>query len=265
MPPEQDEVVVPQENEAAESAELEQVSDPEQEPEEKPEKPPKTFTEEDLNRKIQKRLERAQRSFERKMEAALEQDRAQRAQQSQSAMPQAAPKLEQFDNFDDYVAAKAEYVANQALEKRFAEQRQYQEQEQHQRYRSTVEQSWTQRVGQVRNEIDDFDDVIESAGVEITNVMSEALMDSDLGPKVAYYLAKHPEEAERIAEMTPSAVFRAIGKLEAKIEGDQLTKKKSGAPKPVSPVGSKAGVGTKDPGKMSDEEYAKWRKTARIK
>ena len=258
---EQQEVVAP---EAAEPAELAPEGQPESAPEAsaedaepKQEKPPKTFTEEELNRKIQKRLERATRSFERKLESALEAERQRNAPQPSKEASQ-APKLDQFDNFDDYVAAKAEFVANQTLEKRIAEVTRQQSEQQNTARRATVEHGWMQKVSQVRNEIDDFDDVVESAGVEISNVLGEALMESDVGPRLAYYLARHPDEAERINALPPSAVFRAVGRLEAKVEAEKLTTK-SNAPKPVSPVGAKSGVAAKDPDKMSVEEWTKWR------
>ena len=256
---EQQEVVQP-EVAVEEPTVVSEADEPEQEPEQKPEKPPKTFTEEELNRKIQKRLERAQRSFERKMNEALEAERQRYAQQQvPRETSQQSPKIDQFDNFDDYVAAKAEWVANQALEKRLAEQRQADELRRQQERNVHVEQGWTNRVNQIRGQFDDFDDVIESSGVEVSQAMSAAIMESDLGPQVAYYLAKHPDEAEKIASMGPSAAFRAIGRIESKIEGENLAKKQSSAPKPVSPVGAKSGTASKDPDKMTTDEWLKWR------
>lgn len=243
MPPEQDAVEVQEvaATEAAETAEISQSEQPEQEPEQTPEKPPKTFTEEELNRKIQKRLDRAQRSFERKMNEALEAERQRYAQQSapRETSP-TAPKLEQFDNLDDYVAAKAEWVAEQKLAKAFAEREAKEQQRAEQGRRGQLEQTWHQKVNQFRTEAPDFDEVIGSADVQLNETMANALMESDLGPKVAYYLARHPDEAEDMQYMTPQQVYRAVGKIEARLENESLVKKQSGAPKPVSPVGSRA-------------------------
>lgn len=208
---------------------------------EKPEKPPKLLTEEQVNAKIEKRLARAKRSFERQLQETLERERQNfAAQQPKPQQPEGAPKLEQFDNLDDYVAAKAEWVADQKLEKAFAEREQAARLQAEQGRRGQVEQTWNSRVSQVRVEMPDFDEVIESSGVSISQPMAEAIMESDVGPKVAYYLARNPDLAEEIAEMSPAQIHRAIGRIEAKLETEPLVKKQSSAPKPASPVGSRA-------------------------
>ena len=262
MPPEQDvaevqEVVA---TEAAESAESTQSEQPEQEPEQTPEKPQKTFTEEELNRKIQKRLDRAQRSFERKMNEALEAERQRYAQQSapRETSP-TAPKLEQFDNLDDYVAAKAEWVADQKLTKAFAEREQQEKQRAEQGRRGEVEKTWHAKVNQFRTEAPDFDEVIGSADVQLNETMASALMESDMGPKVAYYLARHPDEAEDMQYMTPQQVYRTIGKIEAKLENEALVKKQSSAPKPASPVGARTSVSGGPNDKQSVDDWLRAR------
>ncbi len=45
--------------------------------------------------------------------------------------------------------------------------------------------------------------------------IGDAIMDSDTGAELADYLAQHPDEAERIARLSPVSALRALGKLEA--------------------------------------------------
>ena len=59
---------------------------------------------------------------------------------------------------------------------------------------------------------------------------------SEQGPRVAYHLAKNPEESLRIAQMTPLEQAREFGKLEYKMELEHGGKSKAvesgGDPKP---------------------------------
>lgn len=223
------------------------------------EKPPKLLTEEQVNAKIEKRLARANRSFDRRLQEALERERQSFAEQQPKPQQAGAPKLEQFDNLDDYVAAKAEYIVKQNLDKTFAERERAARQQAEQGRRGQVEQTWNNRVSQVRVEMPDFDEVIESSGVNITQPMAEAIMESDVGPKVAYYLARNPEKAEEIAEMSPAQIHRAIGRIEAKLEHETLVKKQSSAPKPASPVGSRASNDNGLSDKLSVDDWLKTR------
>ncbi|MDA5337809.1 LysR family transcriptional regulator [Stenotrophomonas maltophilia] len=63
----------------------------------------------------------------------------------------------------------------------------------------------------------DFYDVFHG-GLPVTQTMAEAITDADNPASIAYYLGQNPEEAARIAGMSPSAVSRAIGRIEAKLE-----------------------------------------------
>lgn len=62
----------------------------------------------------------------------------------------------------------------------------------------------------------DFHDKI-ATDLVCTDVMADALIDSEVGPAVAYHLANNPEEARRIAALGPLAQIRAIGKIEAEV------------------------------------------------
>ena len=83
----------------------------------------------------------------------------------------------------------------------------------------------------------------------------------DMGHDVAYYLGKHPVDAERLANLHPVAAAREIGRIEAKLL-QQTETATSAAPDPITPVGSRAKA-SKDPGQMTDAEYLAWRKKGR--
>jgi hypothetical protein len=88
--------------------------------------------------------------------------------------------------------------------------------------------------------------------------MAEAIIESEKGAEVLYHLGSHPDEAKRIAMLSPLAAARELGRIEARLSmpAPRTTTK---APPPVKPVGaSDAGV-RKDPATMSQAEYEAWR------
>lgn len=161
------------------------------------------------------------------------------------------PTLTQFDgDLDQFTEAlvdwKAEQRANEAEAKLVAD-------------------TWDTRVSETAKEFDDFE---EFAQVEIplTSQMREFLVDSDLGPKIGYTLAKDLIEAQRIFGLTPVQQVKALAKLELQLAGTlpppALKQTKASAPPPIKPLagGSTTSV-VKDPrrSEMSFQEFVVWR------
>jgi len=60
-------------------------------------------------------------------------------------------------------------------------------------------------------------------GVHSGTPIGDVLLESEVGPQMALYLATHPDEADRIARLAPISALRALGKLEAKFDSDITT------------------------------------------
>ena len=115
---------------------------------------------------------------------------------------------------------------------------------------------------------EDFDEVVET-DIKISQPMQQAMLDSEQGAEVAYWLGKNPKEAERIAQLPPVGAIREIGRIEASF----ATKKNNPAPKPkplskapapVIPIsGGTAGGGSSihDPDTAAD--FNRWEKIRR--
>lgn len=108
-----------------------------------------------------------------------------------------------------------------------------------------------------REKFADYDAVARNPNVPITPAMAEIIQDSDVGPDLAYHLGKNLTEAARIAALPLSRQAVELGKLEARITAPKALPKQP--PAPVEPVSAIASGGTKDPGKMSFEEFKAWR------
>ena len=184
---------------------------------ETPEVVAKTFSQEELDAAIGKRLAREQRKWER------EQANRQSEQQVMKTAPTAS--VDQFESPEAYAEALAYQKAEELLAKRESAKQQ-----------SAVLESYHDREEEARSKYDDFEQVAYNPKLPITNVMAETIQSSDIGPELAYYLGSNPKEADRISRMTPLVQAKEIGKIEAKLASDPPVKRTTSAPAPISPV-----------------------------
>ena len=181
------------------------------------EQPAKTFSQEELDAAIGKRLAREQRKWER------EQAQRQSEQQTLRAAPVAT--ADQFESTEAYAEALALQKAEELIAKREAAKQQ-----------SQVLESYHDLEEEARSKYDDFEQVAYNPKLPVTNVMAETIQSSEIGPELAYYLGSNPKEAERISRMTPLGQAKEIGKIEAKLVSAPPVKKTTSAPAPISPV-----------------------------
>jgi hypothetical protein len=118
-------------------------------------------------------------------------------------------------------------------------------------------EAFTYRETVAREKFADYDAVARNPNVPITSVMAEIIRDSDVGPDLAYHLGKNVAEAARIAALPQNRQAVELGRLEARITAPKALPNR--APAPVEPVSAIAAGGSKDPGKMSFEEFKAWR------
>ena len=254
--------VKPEENTAKkEEAKPEPKAEEQPKPEEKKEDP--------IPKGVQKRIDRAVREkYEAQAEAKMLKERLDRIEQNiqeRVAKPidNSEPRIDNFDDFDQYVAAKAEWIASKKINETLNERERRSAEERAAAAHYQAVDGWNQRLEKATAELPDFKEVIESSDVPMSDFMRDAIVESDLGPKVAYWLANNPDEAKKIASMSPLATVKAIGRIEERLESQaKAPKKPTAAPAPLKPVGGKASV-QKDPGQMSDAEYLEWRKKGR--
>lgn len=107
------------------------------------------------------------------------------------------------------------------------------------------------RVQEYSSTVEDWDETLESVSdIQMNSNLMRAIMTSEFAPHLMYDLSKNRSELERINQMDPASTLKAIGKLEAKFEGQQQSSsskqetKTTKAPPPPSPVGKKSGKAT---------------------
>lgn len=206
-----------------------------------------------------------------KQEAKEAQDRADAAERELARLKGVVsqpPKLEDFDNHDEYLAELSAYKAEQRMTgrqvqeaERAAEESKKQAQALHQRRMEEAAQNWAAQTDDARTRYADFDAVVSAPDVPISPDMAQLIKLSDNGADVAYHLGMNKELARELAQMPAPELVGAMRMLERTVTA-QTPKPRTttNAPDPVKPLkGGAAAV--KDPSKMSPAEYRAWRES----
>lgn len=194
------------------------------------------------------------------------------------AKTDAEPKADSFATHAEYLKAQARWEAKQE----FAAQKKYDEAKAKENAARADFQAKEQKVDAKINEFkkahEDFDDLmseaedaLKAAGVKNSIAVHHTILESEFSAELMYELAKNPEEYVKICKMNAGEAFRALGKIEVRIES-RLSKddsaesskesKTTKAPAPIKPVGAKASSGKKslDDPNLSQREWEKLRK-----
>lgn len=176
----------------------------------------KTFTQEEVDSMIGKRLARERRSWERERPKA-------------PAAPAEPVSQDKFESVEAYAEALATQKAEQLLQQRELERQQ-----------AAVVESYHEKEEQARDKYDDFEQVAYNPSLKISTVMAQTIQASEIGPDIAYFLGSNPKEADRISRLSPFLQAKEIGKIEAKVAASPPTRKPSSAPAPIQPVAARA-------------------------
>jgi len=219
---------------------------------------------------------RFQRRLERQKEGRIRAETEARMLREQLAalngrkeQPQDAgePKRESFDDYESYIEAKATYNAKLAARAEIEAERQ-QAKQQGERERSNasqekIAQRWTTVEQEFSKTHKDYEAVVTPFVEDDLGTFSEvarlAIVESDLGPQVLYHLANNPEDADRLANLSPTQQVKELGRLELKLSIPAKDKSKAPSPPSHERGNRNAAHGYSD--NMSDAEYREWRKT----
>ena len=204
---------------------------------------PKTFSQEELDAAIGKRLAREQRKWER--------EQAAKAAEKQLKTPVEIPPIEQFASPDEYAEVLAERKAEELLARR-----------EQARMQSEIIESYHEREEEARNKYDDFEQVAYNSKLPITDAMAQTIQASEVGPDMAYYLGSNPKEADRISRLSPLQQAKELGKIEAKLADNPVVKKTSSAPAPIAPITARSSgspaTDTTDPRAIKSMTTSEW-------
>jgi hypothetical protein len=192
----------------------------------------KTFTQAQLDEIVQKRVAKAERQMARSNNSteiaelreqikALTEAKANPESKSE-AKP---PKRDDFETYEDYIEARADFRADQKVQKAIEAMKGETKTEKAKSERANADKEFGKlvqtRIEAGRKEFADFDaaitEGIEDGLLDTSSAAYQVLIDSDMAHKLAYHLVKNPSEARRILGMSPAGQAREIGKLEDKL------------------------------------------------
>ena len=279
----------PEVEDAGKTTDSESATEPTEEETGAPEAEPKK-----QSRGVQKKLDELRREAEDAKRQAqsereerlrvltmLEQQQSARAAEASEVQEDTAPErpnrvdFPDDDDWDDalmqYSDEKASFTARREINATIARERQRAEQASIATAQEQVREQYQARIDKFIAEKPDFHEVAESPDVFVSIPVSHAIMHSDNGPAIQYYLGSNPDEAKRIMKLPPPLQLVELGKIESRLTVDVApapeTETKpaprtiSAASKPITPLsaGSVSSI-QKDPQSMSMDEYKAYRR-----
>ena len=183
--------------------------------------------------------------------------------------PNKEPQPSDFTDAFEYAKALAEYSTAKALENRDKQEAERKANEERQK----VMTSWQTKLEAAKSELPDYEDMIASSDVVVSDQVRDAILESDVGPKILYHLAENPEVATKISGLSLTSALREIGKLEARFEKTAEAPKpavrKSNAPAPINPIrgGSNVDVPITSEGEFTGtiHQWKEMRKAGKIR
>lgn len=217
--------------------------------------------------KFQRRLDRHKEArYRAEAETKVLREQLEAARSAKAPQENAEPKRKDGQSDDDFLREVIDWRADQRTDAKLKADREAREgkekQSQAVRGQEETARSWNEREKAFQATSKDYTEVVtpyldsEEFG-QMHHMARVAIVESEKGPAVLHYLATHSEDAERIADLSPTRQVQELGKLEEKLA---TAKKPSNAPDPVRPLGQ-GRSGTKDPSKMTDTEYKEFRKS----
>ena len=115
------------------------------------------------------------------------------------------------------------------------------------------------QVDAARARHDDYDQVVTDQ-VPISPAMAEVLVASDHGAEVAYFLGSNPDEAARIAILSPARAGAELAKIESGLNLSTETKPKTAQSKAPTPPRTLNGSGGNADAEPDPKDFQKWNK-----
>lgn len=176
------------------------------------------------------------------------------------------PTQDQFDTYEKWIKAQTRWEIRQEMR----EQAEKDAKAEEEAAAKQVVTNYNAEVAKFKEETDDWDEVVGKTEIQIQVGVQNALMEL-ARPDVVYFIAKHPEVAKDLWEMSPAKAIAEVGRIAAKLEAPAKEEPPSTVRKgpdklPVTsappPIKGLSGHSTKSAVSLDDPDisYADWRK-----
>lgn len=173
------------------------------------------------------------------------------------------PKPADYADAFKYAADLAEWTAQKVLKDRDkADEAKVQKAE-----AEKVTAAWKERLAEAKAKYPDWEDVVTSSEMQVSNPVRDALIESEQGPELVRMLALDPKLVEKINKLSIVGQLKELGRLEATLDKPPEVKaekvepvERPRAPAPITPVkGTKSADNpTQTPGEFTGT-YQEWR------
>jgi hypothetical protein len=179
----------------------------------------------------------------------------------EASTPSGEPKREQFEEYEDFLTARAEWRAEQKalaiIEKSRSEQEEKQSKREREQTEKSVEKQFLERRAKAEKEFPDYREVVEDWEPRLPDSVVEMIVQHPDGPMISYHLAKNPSLEKQFQEQPVFMHGILLGQMLATLK--RPSTKVSEAPAPGKPVSSgSSGNATEPP--SDPEKYYAWAK-----
>lgn len=210
-------------------------------------------------RGVQKRIDeltREKNDLKRLLEQALTGKKDPDAQPQNPAAKDGPPRIEDFQDYDDYTDARAKYAARQeflALQQRQSEQKAFET-------RNQAIAAFNSKAAKLSERVPGIEDSVAAfvqGQIPISDAAAYNLVEvAERGQEVMHYLAQNPQELARIQGFDPIRQVRELTLIEQRLSPLEPKRVTSANP-PPNTVQAKAEV-VKSPDQMNEDEYDAW-------
>lgn len=172
-----------------------------------------------------------------------------------------APNVEEFDNMEEWNTAMTRFVQEQVAAGVESKYREIQQSTQTQSQQAAEQQellAFRQREAEFAAANPGYYDLAHNQALPVSEAMAAEIRGSDKGPQLLLHLAKNPQLAAQLAQLPGHQAAAELGRLELSLSAKPKPKSTKAPPPPVTNSGGSADV-SKDPSKMTPEEYRRWR------
>lgn len=171
------------------------------------------------------------------------------------------PNPADFENTEAYLDARDEWVKQETLRVAREELQKAESEREKKSEAEVFAETWGEKEAALKEKATDYDEVTATAMETLqanpgpaTAAVAHALQFSETGPELLYYLGQNPKEAQRLSQMHPTQAVIALGRIEARLAGDNAGGDQkppmTRAPKPPNPVRK---AGPVDNGELRDD------------
>ena len=234
------------------------------------ETPPAIKREITLERNRRRAAEEAAQKSQAELSKALDALAALTKQAKPEEKEVSRPQRANYDDPDAYDEALLAWRDQETTKRVRAEEAEQRVKDAEKAKFEATQKLWNDRREAFIKEHPDFEEVAERDDLEISMTMANAILASEDGPAITYWLGQNPDEASRIAKLSPIQAAKEIGKIEARLAQEteaepEAIKKPFRKPNPITPVGQKSASSRKGPDEEDMNEYAARRQAELMK